>query len=316
MDRKLVVEPAEAVAHGMPPVRIALDLGNLPVMARTFINGRMYAAVIGPPGGILFFRILAAPRVIEDGDALEALIRDIYADEQNLSLAVRGEMEVQGEIRMTQLFFTGTSMAACANCAMIVSPPSHGASAPGVLLIFGHSGTPDWIDDCLAIASNDTLGQILETLQLDLAVDSSTYGTATASVGSSAEQGDSRKSNEASNDKPKSEAPPRTQPQGVAPELLVKYVDEIRETLKRMGCWSEGMPTGQSMATWTPLQQRMWSVQATLQAMEGTIRGSATANPSQPIFGIVEALGNLKRMLATTPGAEEMVKLLERGPQA
>lgn len=308
MDRKLVVEPAEAVAHGMPPVRIVLDLGNLPVMARTFINPRMYAAVIGPPGGILFFRIFSVPRVIEDGDALEALIRDIYADEQNLSLAVRGEMEVQGQIRMTQLFFTGTSMAACANCAMIVPPPSHGASAPGVLLIFGHSGTPDWIDDCLAIASNETLGQILETLQLDLAVEAPAAAVANAR--------DAQKSSEASHEEPKPAAPARTQPQGVAPELLVKYIDEIRETLKRMGCWSEGMPTGQAMATWTPLQQRMWSVQATLQAIEGTIRGSATANPGQPIFGIVEALGNLKRMIATTPGADEMVKLLERGPQA
>lgn len=305
MDRKLVVEPADAIAHGMLPVRITLDLDNLPVMARTFINPRMYAAVIGPPGGILFFRIFSVPRVIEDGDALEALIREIYSDEQHLSLAVRGEMEVQGQIRMTQLFFTGTSMAACANCAMIVPPPSQGASAPGVLLIFGHSGTPDWIDDCLAIASNETLGQILETLRLDLAVEPCEAQNANAAGGEKKIQVE-----------PKPVAPVRAQPQGVAPELLVKYVDEIRETLKRMGCWSDGMPTGQAMATWTPLQQRMWSVQATLQAMDGTIRGCAAANPGQPVFGIVEAFGNLNRMLANTPGAEEMVNLLARGPQA
>ncbi len=300
MDRTLVIEPRDAVSHGMPPVRIVLDLNNVPFMARAFINPSIYAALVGPPGGILFFRFLKVPHAINDGDALEALIRTNNAEERNLVIGERSEMDVQGQRCITQLFFTGTSMAACANCAMIVPPPGEGASAPGLLLVFGHSGTPDSVSDCLQIACCEPLGRILETMQLNLAVDPSEWKSGGVAVQPEAIE---------------SAPPPRPAQQGFAPNVLLKFAGEIRETLKGMNCWCDTQPTGEMIAKWSPLQQRVWSLQATVKAMDAQLAQVAAREPNTPVFGIAEMFANWKTMFAGMPEASELTKLLERGPQ-
>jgi len=332
MDRTLVVAPADAVAHGLPPVQIVVDLSDLPMMARTFINARTYAALVGPPGGILFFRFLSVPRAIDTGDKLKSLIREIYTEEKNLILRTPDSLDVQGEECQSLLFFTGTSMAACANCALIVEPPRNGASAPGLLLVFGHSGTPEQVEDCLQIASHPTLGAILETMKLDLAVDPNAPVELTEPLDANSEDDDDDDEeefdeddehededacDEDENDEDDDVAPQRecVMPQGVSSKVLFNYMEELRDTLKRMNCWSEGTPSSEEYMAWTPLHQQMWSLQAGLQSMDGMIRSMAARTPDEPIYGIVEALGNLKQLVASSSETEDLLKLLERGPK-
>jgi hypothetical protein len=75
------------------------------------------------------------------------------------------------------------------------------------------------------------------------------------------------------------------------------------------------MPTADDYAKWTPLQMNMWSLQASIQSIEGTLQSVMARDPNQSVAGMTGMFSAMKPMIECFPEAAGLVKLFDRGPQ-
>jgi hypothetical protein len=156
-DRIVVIEAPEGVAHGLPPVRIRLDLEGLPFLPWSFPDARTYFSLSGPPGGPLFFSAHPLPPDVRDAAALAALVSRTSGGRASFQLGAGETIEYRRSSCLAQLFFSGSEHAATASCALAVP-------AAGLLFVFGHGGNPGNVPDCRSIAASPPLAAVLERL--------------------------------------------------------------------------------------------------------------------------------------------------------
>lgn len=327
MDRNLAVEPGAAVAKGLPPARINLSLENTPLWGQVLPDDKTYLVTSGPPGGPLFLSVHPLSRRVDSDAALEALIRERYATERNFNFGPPGEIELRGDRHRARLFFTGQMAAASAVVALVILPPAENASAPGLLVIFGHGGSPDFIDDCLAVASCEYLAPALESLEWDLAIAPGSYtvpSSATPAASASEEQAEEEEIEEEDEEEVEEEEGEREIVDSHAPVpmqnftagAMENFLDEIQTTMKDCGLWHATMPTSEAYASMSELQMQMWSLQSTLQSFGMSLKAMAQRDPNMPMQGAMGMFDSFKPLLAGNAQAKPLADLFERGPKS
>jgi hypothetical protein len=158
-DRTVTLEPASAVARGLPPLRIRACYDRLPFVVQTFPDARTYVSFSGPPGGPLFLSVHPLPPEVRDNRSLEAFVTKQCGEEKGFLMGGSGTLEFRGQDCPAQLHFSGTQNAATAVCSLAIP-----GGAGGVLLVFGHGALPGSVKDVQGVAANAPLVRLLRRL--------------------------------------------------------------------------------------------------------------------------------------------------------
>lgn len=158
-DRTVTLEPASAVARGLPPLRIRVCYDRLPFLVQTFPDARTYVSFSGPPGGPLFLSVHPLPPEVRDNPSLEAFVTMQFGAEKNFLMGGSDTLDFRGQDRPAQLHFSGTQNAAKAVCSLAI-PGGTG----GVLLVLGHGALPGTVKDVQAVAGFGPIARLLKRL--------------------------------------------------------------------------------------------------------------------------------------------------------
>jgi hypothetical protein len=152
----LSIEPAEAVARGLPSLRLVADIDGLDLVPRLFPDPDTYATLTTATGKRIF-GVYPVQAPVVDAAGLEALVRLQSGAEPHFTLGLRGTTHLQLSSRPTQLYFTGTGDSALAHGAVAIADP-------GLLFVLSNKKSPWPEKDFDAIAGWTTFVQILRTL--------------------------------------------------------------------------------------------------------------------------------------------------------
>ncbi len=163
------ISAEDAVASGLPPVRIAVDITGTDVIPDVLGAPEEYLFLAGPAESALFLTVLPLPETTADNAAFRALVQHCHGEDATFKIGEQGFLFLRG-FDCPALVYFGTQNGVPVACGAIAIPSPDTAESPGLLILFGDKGAPASAT-LASLRQSAPFNQLLDGFEWDFDVD-------------------------------------------------------------------------------------------------------------------------------------------------